>query len=565
MLSRLEIRDFTLIDYTAFDLKEGLTILTGETGAGKSIIIDSIGAIAGNRISKDMIRHGCESASITAVFEDMDFANISKILEDNGIESDNPEIIITREIYQNGKTYARINGKMIPVSVLKEITKNLLDIHGQHENQSIFKQEMQTELLDRFGGEMIFKSMLQYQADLVPYNECVRELQEFIVDENQKEQILDILEFQIKEIKTIHPKINEDTELSERRRIIANVEKIKSALEESFFYLNGESNIPAIVAVTSAKNIVEHQLSGFDEFKPITTSLSEIAYQLEDVCESIRNEIDKIIVEPGELDKIDSRLDKLFRLKKKYGGSIESVLNFYRDANLKLDGMHSSEERIKELQDTKSRCYLRLQNDARILYEERAKAAIVLERKICEELNELGMKGTKFSVQIIHQDNPNLLSKDGFDEIEFMISPNIGEELKPLSRIASGGEASRIMLAIKTILAQSDQIPLLIFDEVDTGISGKTAGLLGEKLLQISFEHQVLCVTHMAQIAARAAQHIYIEKMVENNETKTKVRYLSDSQRALEIARLLSGGQNEAKALDLAKEMLETNNKQKKI
>ena len=559
MLSRLEIRDFTLIDYTAFDLKEGLTILTGETGAGKSIIIDSIGAIAGNRINKDMIRHGCECAVITAVFEDVDFSNNFQNIEDFGIITDGTELIITREIYQNGKTYARLNGKMIPISVLKEITKNLLDIHGQHENQSIFKQEMQMELLDRFGGDNILKAILQYQVDLVPYNECARALQEFVIDENQKEQILDILEFQIKEIKTVHPKINEDTDLSERRKIIANVEKIKSALEESFFYLNGESNMPALVSITSAKNIIEHQLGGFEEFNPIKAALSEAAYQLEDVCERIRNEIDKIIAEPGELEIIDSRLDKLFKLKKKYGGSIETVLDFYRNASQKLSDMRSSEERIKELLDIKATCYKQLQNDARILYEQRTKASLVLERKICEELSELGMKGTRFSVEITHQDNPNQLSKDGFDQLEFMISPNIGEELKPLSRIASGGEASRIMLAIKTILAQSDQIPLLIFDEIDTGISGKTAGLLGEKLLRISFEHQVLCVTHMAQIAARATQHIYIEKTVQNDETKTKVRYLSDSQQVEEIARLLSGGQNETKALDLAREMLETN------
>ena len=561
MLSRLEIRDFALIDYTVFDVNEGLTILTGETGAGKSIIIDSIGAITGNRMGKDVIRHGCDCAVITAVFEEERFPG-PQLFEELGIPADSRTIIITREIYQNGKSYARINGKMIPITSLKEITKSLLDIHGQHENQSIFKTEMQLELLDRFGGEPVMLAAAQYQADLVPYNECMRSLKEFVVDETQKAQMIDILEFQTKEIKMVHPKVNEDSELAERRKIIGSIEKIRSALEESFYYLNGETNMPALAAVTSAKNLMERQLGGFEEFRSIPETLGEIEYQLEEICEKIRGEIEKIVVEPGELEKIDERQDKLFRLKKKYGGSIEAVLEFYRNASQKLEFIRSSEDRTQALLKQKEICYKTLQSDAKKLHEHRTAAAQVLEKKICDELNELGMKGTRFSVNIIYQEIPDQLAKSGCDQVEFLISPNVGEELKPLSRIASGGEASRIMLAIKTILAESDQIPLLIFDEVDTGISGKTAGLLGEKLLSISRTHQVLCVTHMAQIAAKAAHHILIEKKVENNETTTKVRFLSESERIQEIARLLSGGENEAKALALAQEMIQSNKKQ---
>lgn len=547
MLSRLEIRDFALIDFAAFDLKDGLTILTGETGAGKSIVIDSIGAVTGNRMSREVIRHGCDCAVITAVFEE------------SGISPDTPEVIITREIYQNGKTCARLNGTLIPLSTLKEITRTLLDIHGQHENQSIFGQEMQSDLLDRFGGEPVQSAIAKYQKDLAPYNECLRSLQEFIVDETHKEQMIDILEFQIKEIKTIHPKIKEDDELAERRKIISNMEKIKTALEESYYYLNGDTSMPALAAVTSAKNMMEHQLKGFEEYDAFPGALAEIEYQLEDICERIRIKIDKITVEPGELERTDSRLDLLFRLKKKYGGSIESVLDFYRDAAHRLEFIRSSEEKTQALLKEKILFYTNLQEDAERIYKQRILAAQILERKIGEELNELGMKGTRFSVKITHQGSPSQLSKNGFDQIEFLISPNVGEELKPLSRIASGGEASRIMLAIKTILAESDQIPLLIFDEVDTGISGKTAGLLGEKLLSISRTHQVLCVTHMAQIAARADQHIYIEKIVSNNETITKAEYLNDEERISEVARLLSGGEYKIKALDLAREMILAN------
>ncbi len=559
MLSRLEIRDFALIEYTAVDLCGGLTILTGETGAGKSIVIDSIGALTGNRMSRDVIRHGRDSAVITAVFDIGNHFHGAHVLEELGISKDVTEFILTREIYQNGKTYARLNGNMIPLSTLKEITKTLLDIHGQHENQTIFGQETQSDLLDRFGGESVQTAIAKYQKDLVPYNECLRSLQEFIVDEAHKEQLIDILEFQIKEIKTIHPKIKEDENLAERRKIISNAEKIRTVLEESYFYLNGDTNMPALAAVTGAKNRIGHQLKGFEEFASLPVALTEIEYQLEDICEKIRGEIDRIAVEPGELERIDSRLDLLFRVKKKYGGSIEAVLDFYRDATQKLDSIRSSEERTQVLLKEKEQCFARLQEDAKMIYEQRIQAAQILESRIGEELNELGMKGTRFSVRITHQNAPPQLSRSGFDQIEFLISPNVGEDLKPLSRIASGGEASRIMLAIKTILAESDQIPLLIFDEVDTGISGKTAGLLGEKLLSISKTHQVLCVTHMAQIAARADQHIFIEKIVSDNETVTKTRFLNDEERITEIARLLSGGEYQTKALDLARDMVRTN------
>lgn len=556
MLSRLEIRDFALIDHIVIDFRNGLTILTGETGAGKSIIIDSIGAITGNRVNKDMIRHGRDCSVITAVFEDENLSVFSGIFEEQGIPADDPEIIITREIYQNGKTFARLNGKIIPMSALKEITRYLLDIHGQHENQSIFRQEMQLDLLDRFSGVPVLQAISEYQAVLDPYNECVHSLQEFIVDESQKNQLIDILEFQIKEIKSIHPKLNEDDELTERRKIIANVEKIRSSLEESYFYLSGESDMPALASLKNAKNLIEHQLSNFDEYNAIKSALADIEFALEDVCYQIRDKIDKVVIQPGELEKLDERLDKLYRLKKKYGGSIESVLEFYKKASQRLNDILLSEEKVNELQQLKQKLLAQMKERADDIYDKRIQAAGLLEKKICGELNELGMRETRFMVNITHQCDSDQFRRNGCDLVEFLISPNVGEDLKPLSRIASGGEASRIMLAIKTILAESDRIPLLIFDEIDTGISGKTAILLGEKLLSISARHQVLCVTHMAQIAAKAKQHISIEKVVSGNETTTKVRVLSHEDRITEIARLLSGGENEKKALELAGEML---------
>lgn len=559
MLSRLEIRDFALIDFTFFDLNEGLTVLTGETGAGKSIIIDAIGAVTGNRVNKDMIRGGCEFATITAYFDIDNFDYLKPFYDEYNIPCEDNTLIISREIYQNGKTYARFNGKSIPISTLKDLTKNLLDIHGQHENQAIFKQDIQLDLLDRFGGEKILGSITRFQEQIKPYQDCIHKLQEFVFDEAQKEQMIDMLEYQIKEIKAIHPKVNEDTELMARRKIVSNVEKIKKVLEESNYYLNGDVQVPALVGISKARNLIEHQLSNYDDYKSIAENLNEIESMLEDVCDNIRIEIEKVMIEPGELESIDARLDQLFRLKKKYGATITDVLEFYKNAVNKLQTIRSSEERVAELLKKKEIFYNNLKVAAQEIFNERKYASEILEKKICEQLSLLGMKGTKFSVNITHIENPTQISKNGFDNVDFLISPNIGEELKPLSRIASGGEASRIMLAIKTILADSDEIPLLIFDEVDTGISGKTAGLLGQKLLDISQNHQVLCVTHMAQIAAKAKQHIFIEKNVANNETKTKLIYLDKQGRVDEIARLLSGGENHEKALELANDMLNQN------
>lgn len=556
MLSRLEIKDFALIENATIDFNDGLTILTGETGAGKSILIDSIGAITGNRTNKDVVRHGCDVSIITGVFDHINDPFTDEILSDNSISTEDETLIITREIYSNGKSFARINGKMVTLSVLKDVTKNQLDIHGQHENQAIFRVETQADLLDRFAGDNIKNALLNYREHIQSYKECMESLKEYIIDEEQKAQVIELLEYQINEIKTVRPRQDEDTKLSERRKIISNSEKIQTTLDKCYEYLNGESQTPALVALGEAKNLILHQLGDFEEYTPISDILVDLECQLDDVCVKIQKEISKIEVFPGEAQEIDERLDLLFKLKRKYGGSIQSIIEFYQNANEKLKRIRSSEEQAAILTRRRNELRDTLHAKALELSILRQTTAGILETAICNELNELGMKNIRFLIKIEHQQEADSFPVNGLDHIEFLISPNAGEDLKPLSRIASGGEASRIMLAIKTILAQSDRIPLLIFDEVDTGISGKTAGLLGEKLLKISSNHQVLCVTHMAQIAAKAKNHIYIEKSVKDNDTKTSINYLNEQGRIMEIARLLSGGANMDKAIDLATDML---------
>ncbi|MHB1453633.1 MAG: DNA repair protein RecN [Saccharofermentanales bacterium] len=556
MLSRIEISDFALIEHATLDIRPGFTILTGETGAGKSILIDAIGAVCGSRVTRDMVRSDKEVSMINAVFDDA-AANIpSGIYEEFGISRDEGELLLTREIYRNGKSFARINGRMVPVSALKAVTSNLLDIHGQHENQAIFREDIQLLLLDRFGGEAIKPLLDAYRLTLGEFSNIDKELKEFVTDENKKHQMIDLLEYQINEIRTANPHKNEDIKLSERRKIIADAEKIITALEKALYLLNGDVDMPALPAVKEASNLISGQLRAYSEFDSLADSMNEVAYKIEDLCETISKAIDNVEVFPGEAKKIDDRLDVLYNLKHKYGGSIESVVEHCGKAVAKLDQLMSSEDRVRTLLAQKSAILVRLTDYSLKLYESRSTAASALEQAITRELSELGMRGTRFKANLIHKTGEKDFSTEGQDQLEFLISPNIGEELRPLSRIASGGEASRIMLAIKTILADSDSIPVLIFDEIDTGISGKTAGLLGEKMLRIAGSHQVFCITHMAQIAAKAHNHVHIEKSVRNGRTYTDIRYIDENERVGEIARLLAGDENKGEALELARAML---------
>lgn len=556
MLTRIEITDFALIEYAALDIRPGLTILTGETGAGKSILIDAIGAVCGLRVTREMVRSDKEMALISAVFDDIAGRVPQEVLTEYGISAEDGVLLLSREIYANGKSYARMNGRIVPVSALRTVTESLLDIHGQHENQAIFREDMQRMLLDRFGSDEIRKLLDSYRCKLAEFRTIEKEMKEFITDDDQRLQLTDLLEYQIREIKTANPHKDEDKKLTERRKIITNAEKIRLSLEKALFLLNGDADMPALPAVKEASHQISGLIGAFPEYAALSEGLDETAYRIEDLCDSMMKEIAAVEVFPGEARKIDDRLDILHNLKHKYGGSIESVLEHLAKAEIRLERIRTGEERAKDLLRQKGVFLKELAERSDALYQARSRIAAVLEKEITRELTELGMRGTRFCVKISHRTGEKDFLPDGQDMVEFLISPNIGEELRALSRIASGGEASRIMLAIKTILADSDSIPVLIFDEVDTGISGKTAGLLGEKMLRIADVHQVLCVTHMAQIASKAQNHIRIEKSVKNERTFTDIRYVSGEDRIGEIARLLSGDENKGEAVELARAML---------
>lgn len=555
MLSRLEINDFALIENASLEFREGFTVMTGETGAGKSILIDAIGAVCGERTNRDIVRTGKEVASVTAVFDDPDKISVNLLLSESGIILEDDSLIVTREIMSSGKTVARINGRIVPISLLRKIMSQYIDIHGQNENQSLFIQDTQLLLLDRYGQRSIESIKDDYNSILNDYREVCTELKAFITEPGQKEKVVDLLKYQIREIRDADIKPEEDIKLLEQRKILANAEKIRTVLEFVIQVLNGEDDLTAIPAVKEASLRISSHLSGFEEFNSLSESLNDIACSLEDVNAEVLMALDRIDADPVKLSTLDKRIDLIEDLKHKYGGSIESVLLYFDKSVKQLSEIISSEDKVKELTDKRNHLSKELSSLSAELFHTRSSVADKLENAISNELASLGMKGTVFKILLNHDDSQDFVN-NGMDTVEFMISPNVGEDLKPLSRIASGGESSRIMLAIKAILAQIDSVPVLIFDEIDTGISGKTGDLLADKLVHISGNHQVLCVTHMAQIAAKAGNHIKIEKEVIGERTFTKIKYINMDDRAEEIARLLSGDNSNAKAVELAEEML---------
>jgi DNA repair protein RecN (Recombination protein N) len=567
MLVRLEIKDFALIDRVEIMPSTGLNVLTGETGAGKSIVIDAISAIAGERTSKDMIRSGSETASIEAVFQNVAGRVPQDFLESTGIRLDTGEDLLDgREISISGRNLCRVNGRLVPLAVLKELLSYLVDIHGQNDNQAIFRTETHLTLLDRYIGEPVFQAIASFGADLDRLQEIRRRMEYLGADPAERERTLDLLRYQVDEITKAAVQRDEDDRLSARRKVVANAGRIIESLEAVYDILEGDGETSVSVLLSSAVSRIETAARSVPKAEEYRQSLEDGRFSVENAAAGIRRLLDGIEIQPGELEEIDERLDVLFRLKKKYGGSLQEVARFLDTASKRLLELEDGEEEYSRLEKEAVQQSQRLMERAAVMTRLRTQASTAISERIGNELESLGMKGVRFSVRIAGtpegqgtlaelSDFPRF-TRSGLDQVEFLISPNPGEPLKPLARIASGGEAARIMLAIKSILADADRIPVLIFDEVDTGISGRTAGSVGDKLLRIAGNHQVLCVTHMAQIAAMADHQILIEKSTDGLRTWTSLRALDRNDRRVELARLLSGGTGESEAIDLAEKLL---------
>ncbi|WAM32842.1 DNA repair protein RecN [Caldicellulosiruptor morganii] len=531
MLKRLYIENIAIIDRLEIEFERGLSILTGETGAGKSIIIDSLSLLLGTKAKKDIIRSNCTKALVSAVF-DIEKENVINFINSKGIELEEGQLIVSREIYSNGKSLCKINGHFVTLSTLREITTHIFEIHGQNETHLLNDKKVQLMYIDRFCGRGIEDLKNEYRELFKEYQEKKKILSDLIKNEEEKERKLDILNYQINEIESISPHIGEDIELEKEREIIQNFSKLKYNAEK---IVHLSKSIMEYLEVC-IKHVNEN--ARFDkDFNQLAERLNNIYYEIEDISFVTSKKLDSYVVDEYKVTRIIDRLDKINRLKKKYGGSIEQILKFKEELLRQKLEIERNSELIEELKINLSKIEERLLILATEVSNLRKNAAVEFEKKVLKVLEQLEMKNVNFRVAFIQRD----LYEDGIDEIEFLISTNIGQDLKSLSNIASGGELSRIMLAIKSIMAEKDDILLMIFDEIDSGLSGVAASKLARLLKDLSKKHQVICITHLPQVAAAANNHFYVFKEVKDNMTVSNVKKLDENESFKEIARMFSG------------------------
>lgn len=547
MLTSLKIENVAIIESAAIEFGCGLNVLTGETGAGKSIVIDSINAILGERTSRDIIRTGAQSAKVYAVFEDVN-ERVRNFLDENGIDCEDGVLIINRTLSREGKNVCRINGAPVTVSMLREIGGELIDIHGQHDNQSLLSPEKHCGFVDSFAGNADL--ITDYREKYGRLCEIRSKLKKLTTDESSKSQRIDFLTYQIDELEKAEITIGERDELKARKSLINNSQKVIESLNIAYEALKADG--AGIDMITDAESEIANASAYMETLGEASEKITDIRYELEDIAETVRDAMTEVDFDPSELENIDERLDLLYRLSKKYGDTEEEMLEYLEKARAELDNIAFSEERVKELQKQEKEALAETETAACKLTESRKTAGEKLSNAICSELEFLDMPNVRFVVKC----NDIGLTENGKDEIEFLISANAGEEPKPLAKIASGGELSRIMLAIKNVLAETDGVDTMIFDEIDTGVSGRAAQKIAMKLRSASKGRQVICVTHLAQIAAQGDVHLYISKSVSDGKTYTNIKSLIEEERVAEIARIMGGMEITKLQLESAREML---------
>lgn len=524
MIANLHIQNIGIIDDIIIDLNNGFNVLTGETGAGKTLIIDSLCIIAGGRFSKEMIRKG----------QDHSFVELCLYLPENN-QSIDSTIILSREIYINGRNLCKINGRLVTVNELKNFMESIIDIHGQQDNQTILNPSSHIEYLDSFAGEELSKLKEEYIMLYEHYCHIKQELKNNYGDDKEKQRKLDLLQYQLNEIEEAKLKPAEEEELSILRSKILNAEKISENLSQ----VDTEIGEHAIDAISNAVHSLERIETIDATYAEKLNILKSIYYDLQEFSRDINSLQGDMEFEEEERQDVEKRLDLIFSLKRKYGNTIEEILDYQKEITIQIHEIEHLEDYITSLKQEENDIKIEMTKIANKLHTIREKKAEILSKQIDVELQELEMKNASFSIAI--KETQENFTSNGTDEVEFLIRTNMGEDSKPLIKIASGGEMSRIMLAIKTVLADVDKIPVLIFDEIDTGISGKAASCVAEKMKQIAKKHQVLCVTHLAVIAAKGDYNYYISKEVKEEITKTIVKQLSEEETIREIARIASG------------------------
>lgn len=550
MLRTLDIENIAVIEKASVDFSSGLNVLTGETGAGKSIVVDSINAILGERTSRELVRHGAENAFVSAYFDDICSETCDKLKELDIELDDANSLLISRKISSNGKSLCKVNGKTVTVSMLKEISSHLINVHGQHDSQALLNPDLQYTYID-----MLLKNKAiigEYKESFKKLISVRRKLKSLTNDESDKEKQLELLNYQIEELEKADIKIGEKEELTRKRALIQKSEDIIKTLNFALVTINGDDENAGI---EQAVGDVNRELSKFDEAKDIYTVFNDITDKLELAKDKAEELLSSIDFSPEEIEMIDERLDLLYEFSNKYGSSEEEMLAFLDEARQKKNSILFADEELDRLSKEYDNLFDKTVELATKLSDERKATAQIFEKQVKEELSFLDMPKMQFFVNF---DKGNL-SSIGFDKIEFMISANPGEPPKSLSKVASGGELSRIMLAIKNIISYNDTIGTLIFDEIDTGVSGRASQKIGLKLKSVSKNTQVICVTHSAQIASNADEHFLIEKKFDNNNTFTSVTPLDFEGRKKELARIMGGLEITDTLLQSAEELLMQN------
>lgn len=553
----MTVTNFALIEQAMVEFDEGLNILTGETGAGKSILIDALSVILGNRASVDSIRTGCDFFRVEAVFDLSQLSVIHTLLEDQGIVlDDEATVIISRRFSRLGKNTIMINGCHITVSALRQIGEKLVDMHGQHENQALLRPEAYLAMLDALDGRTRM-ALEQYRKVYTNWVEIIKELS--ILEKNSREraQRIDMLNWQAKEIATAELKIGEDEELDQQILVLANSEKIAKAVNHAYILLeqDGEGMSGVLPTLAEIKRELEIAVRYDPKLEDQLVGVSNALYQLEESCMDLRVYGEEIEFNPQYLAQLQERVDVIYKLKKKYGTTISEIIAYYDQAIIELEDINNYDQKFAKLTKEQHKLELKLGEMADGLDALRRQSSQELAKQVCKHLSDLGMKNAMFMIEVLP--TPQFTSH-GRNEVMFLFSANPGEQPKLLHKIASGGELSRIALAIKTVCAARDAVGIMVFDEIDAGIGGQAGHMVAEKVAQVASTRQVLCITHLPQIACMADQHIYIKKQVDGERTNTVIRILSQQEQLMELTRMISGDDITQIAVDNATQMFES-------
>ena len=559
MLSLLHIENIALIQSADIRFEPGFNVLTGETGAGKSIVIDSIGAVLGERTSRELIRTGAKSALVTAVF-----TQVPPLpwLEENGFPTGEEELLLQRELQGDGRNVCRIDGKLVTVAQLRELGRQLLNIHGQHDGQQLLDPASHLGYLDQFGGcQPLLES---YQEAYRKWHDIRREMDKLQMDEAERSRRVDTLNYQIQELERAQLKAGEDEELSARRTLLRSAGKLMEAVQSAEFALSGdEDRDGACSLIAQAEGEVQGVSSISPELGELSEKLTALRCAADDAADTLRDLSRSFDFSPGELDQVEERLDLLYRLRKKYGPTVEDMLSYLDRCRKELDQIQYADDTLARLEKDLKKAQKEAARRGESLSQARREAAGALQARVQEELRQLDMPKVQFQTEFTPKGGEAGMDETGLDEVQFLMSANLGEALKPIQKVASGGELARIMLALKNVLAEGDQIGTLVFDEVDTGVSGRAAQKVAEKMAQVARGKQVLCVTHLPQIAAMADTHFSVQKGEREGRTYTRLERLDRSQRREELARLIGGASITPSLLESAEELLRQAEQQK--